>query len=341
MTRSARGATSGTAGAASAMRAVHLGPEAASVPMARRFVREALAGLDLADVVDAAEICVSELVTNAVLHARTGVTVRTGVVGPVVRLEVQDGSTVAPRRLVHTMGSATGRGMELVALLARSWGVDLVDDRMKTVWCELATTSTTPAVAEPVAPHAVRADADADALLAAWADEAVPGLDPGSGPATDEPDAGVDPATRLVVLVGYPVRLGMRAREHTMAILRECALLTQGAATSSAPTRLIQLAQQITSAYAGELAAVEQQRADALARGDLTLDLRYPVRPDGLALVEGWQAVVVELDGYAAGPALLTQATPPDLVDLRDWSLGEFVAQLGGRPPRRWTGPLD
>jgi hypothetical protein len=36
------------------------------------------------------------------------------------------------------------------------------------------------------------------------------------------------------------------------------------------------------------------------------------------------------------GKHLLTLATPPDLRRYRQWFLGEFVAQIGGRPPTPW-----
>jgi anti-sigma regulatory factor (Ser/Thr protein kinase) len=110
----------------------------ASVPAARRFVRDTLAtwGLDL--LVDAAALVVSELATNAVLHARSELTVRLlKDEGGSLRLEVLDRSPrqVAPRH--HSAGSATGRGLSIVRDLASDWGVD---ERAggKTVWVQLA-----------------------------------------------------------------------------------------------------------------------------------------------------------------------------------------------------------
>ena len=321
---------------------VDLPAETESVPRARRFVREVLAGAEHhPDVLDAAELCVSELVTNAVLHARTEVQVRVEDLGEAIRLEVRDRSTVMPRRLVHSVRSATGRGMEMVSILARSWGVDLVDDRTKSVWCEL---STTPVTVE---------DVDVDDILAAWEDDddVLVGVDlaAGSGPVlttAGEASEAVADADRVpdaagVLLLGYPVRLGIRARDHSSAILRECALLSHSAVISSAPARLIELAQQITSAYSGEMAVVDQQRNEALARGDATVDLRYPPIRGTRQIIQAWQSIMDELDDFAAGTALLTQATPPDLVALRNWTIAEFLGQLDGREPTPWQGPLD
>lgn len=314
-------------------------PQAVSVPQARRFVAERLAGRGDPDLVDTALLCTSELVTNAVLHARTEVQVRVEDLGPVVRLEVRDRSAAVPRRLLHTVRSATGRGMEMVSLLSSSWGVDLLEDRTKSVWCEISTVSSPPP--------------DVDDLLAAWPDDgdapaevwidASQPLVSGRAPAAPAvpPAPPADPSTPSVVLVGYPVRLGLRAREHTMALLRECALLSHAPAGTSAPARLVQLAESMTAHHGGELAEVEQQRAEALARGADTVDLRYPARPESRPLIEGWRAVMVELDAYAAGTALLTQATPPDLASLRDWTTSQLLTQLDGGAAEPWTGPLD
>jgi len=316
-----------------------LAPETESVPRARRFVRDVLAaaGHD-AGIVDAAELCTSELVTNAVLHARTEVQVRVEDLGAAIRLEVRDRSTVMPRRIVHSVRSATGRGMEMVSLLARSWGVDLVDDRTKSVWCEL---TTTPAAADP---------ADVDDILAAWPDDEedlLLGIDAVEAnhvpaPAPDVRTRAGDSSRTGVVLQGYPVRLGIRAREHSAALLRECALLSHAGTSSTAPDRLVELAQHVTSAFSGELAIVEQQRDEALARGEATVDLRYPGVRGTREVVESWREIMDELDRYAAeGTALLTQETPPELLELRNWTVDEFIGQLDGRAPRPWRGPLD
>jgi hypothetical protein len=48
-----------------------------------------------------------------------------------------------------------------------------------------------------------------------------------------------------------------------------------------------------------------------------------------------------EADEYCRSDQLLTLATPPTLVAFRRWYLGEFIAQIDGRPPQPWTGPLD
>src|SRR5512146_226808 len=63
--------------------------EPRSVPVCRRYVRERLTGAP-PPLIDNAELCVSELVTNAVLHAGTDIEVRVEQVPDACRLEVRD-----------------------------------------------------------------------------------------------------------------------------------------------------------------------------------------------------------------------------------------------------------
>jgi anti-sigma regulatory factor (Ser/Thr protein kinase) len=116
--------------------------DAASVGVARRLVRAQLAQTDRSraslqpELADAAGLLVSELVTNAIVHAQTPVEVRVSVTDTVLRAEVSDGSQTlpAPRRPIGLAG--TGRGLQLLDQVATRWGV-LSTDSGKTVWFEL------------------------------------------------------------------------------------------------------------------------------------------------------------------------------------------------------------
>jgi anti-sigma regulatory factor (Ser/Thr protein kinase) len=103
---------------------VSLPPHPASVGRARRFVREQLGALDVQDPGGNAELLVSELVTNAVKHAGTYLTVRVVRDGDGARVEVLDGSTMMPGLRVVTVGSSSGRGLTLVEHFARDWGAE-------------------------------------------------------------------------------------------------------------------------------------------------------------------------------------------------------------------------
>jgi anti-sigma regulatory factor (Ser/Thr protein kinase) len=100
-----------------------LPPTAETVPHARRFARQTLAGWGLDVFEESASLLVSELVTNAVLHARTEVTVSLVDHGDRVVLSVGDGSPVLPVQRRHSREAATGRGLLLLDRYATGYGV--------------------------------------------------------------------------------------------------------------------------------------------------------------------------------------------------------------------------
>lgn len=111
-------------------------PESTSAPAARHLAERTLEEWGLPELLETTRLLVSELVINAVLHARTGaeLVLRTG--SGRLRVEVSDGSTDVPRLQVDSPSAPTGRGLLIVDRLADTWGVDL-DPGGKTVWFEL------------------------------------------------------------------------------------------------------------------------------------------------------------------------------------------------------------
>ncbi len=114
-----------------------LDPRAQGVAAARRYVRERLEQCHATNLDMSAELGVSELATNAVLHGRTPFTVAVLRDGDVVRIEVTDRSPLPPQvRRLSTFAS-TGRGLRLVASVSRDWGIvprTAGDGGGKTVW---------------------------------------------------------------------------------------------------------------------------------------------------------------------------------------------------------------
>ncbi|HWL37345.1 MAG TPA: ATP-binding protein [Frankiaceae bacterium] len=109
---------------------------ATSPSRARKFVVRTLTDWGVASVDDAA-LVVSELVTNALLHARTSMVVSLAEDGTdALRLSVADGSVAALQERHFSLESGTGRGLRLLDSIALEWGVDRRDDG-KTVWCRL------------------------------------------------------------------------------------------------------------------------------------------------------------------------------------------------------------
>ncbi len=92
-----------------------------SPALARTLVREALAGFPQ-ETIDGAELLVSELVTNAVLHAQTMLTLTIELTPPSLTVTVEDCSPDHPQPRDAHATAASGRGLSLVDTLARSWG---------------------------------------------------------------------------------------------------------------------------------------------------------------------------------------------------------------------------
>jgi anti-sigma regulatory factor (Ser/Thr protein kinase) len=113
---SSRGARQRSAGST-----YELPATASSAGMARRLVRQELAGFD-APRVEIAELLVSELVTNAVAHAESAPVMLIDVTGDAVRVAVQDAAPGPVEVHCAPHDAAGGRGLLLVDSLASSWG---------------------------------------------------------------------------------------------------------------------------------------------------------------------------------------------------------------------------
>lgn len=120
--------------------------EPAEVAALRRIMRLHLGSWGLHDVIDQAQLCVSELVSNVIAHVGPGTpaTLTVAMNGLNLRVEVHDPDTRAlPTLVAADRDSESGRGMALVDAVADRWGVQLHPGR-KVTWCELATGLTSP-----------------------------------------------------------------------------------------------------------------------------------------------------------------------------------------------------
>ena len=87
-------------------------------------------------LLDDAALLVSELVTNAVLHARAPVDIRVRKGRYELRIEVYDEGAGVPLPIFTDIDASAGRGLGLVQAIAACWGVDDTPSG-KTVWFEL------------------------------------------------------------------------------------------------------------------------------------------------------------------------------------------------------------
>jgi anti-sigma regulatory factor (Ser/Thr protein kinase) len=111
------------------------------VAVLRSTVRAYLRAWGLRELVDEAQLCVSELVANVITHvgAGTPTTLAVQLNSTSLRIEVHDpDSRALPTLVAADVESEGGRGMALVGAVTDRWGVQLGADR-KVTWCELDT----------------------------------------------------------------------------------------------------------------------------------------------------------------------------------------------------------
>lgn len=112
-------------------------PETDAPHAARRFLEDALRAMGHSErLIEDARLLISELVTNAVVHARAPMSVSIRSQGSRVRLLVHDMSPAQPSPRPTSLDAPSGRGLQLIAALARDWGVT-TSPTGKTVWADL------------------------------------------------------------------------------------------------------------------------------------------------------------------------------------------------------------
>ncbi|MEU3187646.1 SpoIIE family protein phosphatase [Streptomyces sp. NPDC006923] len=114
------------------------------VAAARRFVRSQLRSWDQEEAAEDLELIVSELATNALIHADSDVELRLREFADRIRLEVKDYDTAPPvpsfvvTSEEESQHAEHGRGLVIVDALAAAFGT-FPNGRGKTVWLEVAT----------------------------------------------------------------------------------------------------------------------------------------------------------------------------------------------------------
>jgi anti-sigma regulatory factor (Ser/Thr protein kinase) len=108
---------------------------------ARRWVVDTCLDIDRPELAECAQLGVSELVTNALLHGEPPITVRVRGTREHPRVEVRDSSVEAPilpsqpldRPETDDLLLTFGRGLSIVARSSAAWGAEIEDDG-KVVW---------------------------------------------------------------------------------------------------------------------------------------------------------------------------------------------------------------
>lgn len=285
---------------------VTLPAEASSVSAARRFLSSRLAGT-MADTAVAADavLVVSELVTNAVLHAEGPIVVEVVVTdrptaggSTGVRIIVSDASPVAPVLRTYGDGASTGRGLALIAQLARRWGVEEAAPG-KAVWVELDGGS-------------------ADGLT----------TPPASALA---PKVSADTTGRSVRFLGVPVAGYLCLQEQNDAILRELELVSfpsDDDDESAAGVALAEIVDRARKFFRINREGMRREVMAASARLESEVDLESVISESSLAPANELVTLFEDAERLGAEGVLLLGSPDPDVVHLRRWFVDELRRQL-------------
>lgn len=118
-------------------------PELRYIAPTRLAVRDQLFACGVVQTADA-ELMVSELIGNAILHAGTEISVTVRCTRERAVVEVHDGSPVLPEVRAHEPTRPGGHGLRIVDALAFRWGVEPTANDGKTVWFEVLPSACAP-----------------------------------------------------------------------------------------------------------------------------------------------------------------------------------------------------
>jgi anti-sigma regulatory factor (Ser/Thr protein kinase) len=278
---------------------------------ARRLLRDALPGEASEEAVDAAALALSEIVTNALVHAGTPMRLRVILAPSAVRVELADGSVHLPLPRDYSRAAGTGRGLHMVTEVVDQWGAHHDEDG-KVVWFEIAD----PPPTEPSGATGQVSSAHRPAR----------------------------PAPLRIELSNVPLLMHAAWQEHAAGLLRELLLtrleddasaIDDHAAASSA---LSVLFEQVPSPELGDdpegiMATAVEPRVSA---EQVFLELPQEAAADFDVLDEMLQIAV----RMAEQGQLLSPPTQPEIGELRRWLCAQVREQSAGGAPDAWIAPI-
>jgi anti-sigma regulatory factor (Ser/Thr protein kinase) len=280
---------------------------------ARRWVAGLCTEIARPELSECAQLGVSELVTNALLHGEPPITVRMRGTAEHPRVEVRDSSVEAPilpnepldRPETDGLLLTFGRGLSIVARCSDAWGAEIEDDG-KVVW---------------FAPAGDFADG-----------KGVPGAITG----VEHAVAATPTHDRVRVhILDVPLALYVGFQHHFRELRREVRLLAL-AHESDYP-----LAKSLSDLF-GSLdrqlrdgMGVEQIDA-ALAEGRDSTDLVVHVPRAAAATLVRFVELLDLADEFCRAERLLSLARSPEQRQFQAWFLLEFVRQAEGSTPVSW-----
>lgn len=314
---------------------MRLAPDPMSVSTARGLVVRELEQAGYDDLIGDAVLLVSELVCNAVMHARTAILLHVTVKDTVtsgaaegVRVEVDDGSPQLPRWSPSTDDMISGRGLTLVNSLATTWGAQPLPIGGKTVWFELDHGMQGADGHEGEGAYVDAGDGtdlDGEALLEQWA-------------ALEDIE---EPPGILIEMSPSRARSLLDSRNHGDSVIREYQLLllnSQGQVTvSDVPPRVLALARRLDAAAVEFASARRQIRAAALtavSRGEEFVAVKLRLDPEDAIAAERYRDALDEADDQARSGIMLIESTGDEARARRHAYLSEVASRLraAGQP---------
>lgn len=291
-----------------------LAPGPRGAAQARRWVGEVCLEIGRGDLRESAELAMSEVVTNAILHGKAPVTVRLRGTRDHPRVEVRDASPRPPSLSADDPAAdflgdlpTFGRGLGIVAGFSEAWGAERDGDG-KLVWF-------VPAAQPPEHPT--------EGVFLGWEDE------------TEVPSFAHE-QTIVVHLRGVPAELMQGTLSHGAELRRELRLLavahhnTYQVATDLS-TYLSSVSRDFRWQFGGDALNV------ALATGRELIDIDVSAPLDAAdrfgRLIELYDLA----DAFCRNERMLTLARSPEQVEFQTWLFGEFVRQGNGDAPLPWS----
>lgn len=294
--------------------ALCLGTGSRGVQDARRWVGGTFERIGRDDLRECAELAVSELVTNALLHGEPPVQVRVRGTLEHPRVEVRDASNDPPR-LPGSAASAGaevtlltfGRGLALVARASEAWGAEVEGDG-KVVWFTPAREFSDHAGEQP--------------------------LITGTDLSDQTPEVATDP--ERFVLRNVPVLDFVAFQNHFRELRREVRLLTLAHGADYPLAKDLSLVFD-TLGRPLTLGIGSAQVAAAVSAGHTSADLDVTMGRSAARSLGRFVKLLDLTDAFCREERMLSLARTAEQRRFQTWFLGEFVRQSHGEEPVRWT----
>ncbi|KRC53952.1 MULTISPECIES: ATP-binding protein [unclassified Nocardioides] len=309
---------------------LELAPGPRSVHDARRWVVATCREIGRDDLVDCAELAISELVTNAVLHGEPPVRMQLSGTTDHPRFEVHDGSTIPPQPSTQAGGfdldafdldafdaldeeqlltlTTVGRGLDIVSRASIAWGAE-IDDEGKAVWFE---------------PADELSEVEGTPIQLTYSHSPF---------AEDHTRVG----EVAVQINGVPVVAFGRFQRHYRDLRREIRLL---ALAHEDDYPLAKVLSEHFDALERPLRSNmgREQVDEAHGEGRTSVDLRLRMPRESARQIGGLIDLLDAADDFSRAQRLLTAPRLPDQRAFQIWFLGEFRRQAAGAPPVAWQG---